>query len=148
MAGDDDEARDFGFTVAALAAGQLLTWAALYYAFSSFVLPMQRDLGWPKPTLMGAFTLGLAVHGATTYAVGAAIDRGRGRAVLTGGALLAAAGLVGWALVTRPWMLYAAWVLLGAAMAMTLYEPAFNVLTKRYPLRYRDGITRLTLVGG
>jgi predicted MFS family arabinose efflux permease len=45
-------------------------------------------------------------------------------------------------------MLYAVWALLGAAMAMTLYEPAFAVLTKRYPLRYRDGITALTLVGG
>ena len=138
----------FGATVAALAAGQLLCWAVLFYGFSSFVLPMQHELGWDKPTLMGAFTLGLAVNGLTSYAVGAAIDRGRGRAVLTGGALLAGVGCFGWALVTRPWMLYAAWVLLGSAMTMTLYEPAFMVLTKRYPTRFRDGITRLTLVGG
>ena len=32
-------------TVSALALGQVLSWAALYYAFSSFVLPMQRTLG-------------------------------------------------------------------------------------------------------
>ena len=50
----------FRVTVTALAAGQLVCWAALYYAFTSFVLPMQRALGWSKPTLMGAFTLGLA----------------------------------------------------------------------------------------
>ena len=68
----------FRSTVAALAAGQLVCWAALYYAFTSFVLPMQRGLGWSKPALMGAFTLGLAVWGAASYAVGAAIDRGRG----------------------------------------------------------------------
>lgn len=61
-----------------MAVGQLLCWAALYYAFSAFVLPMQQALGWSKPTLMGAFTLGLAVWGATTYAAGAAIDRGLG----------------------------------------------------------------------
>jgi MFS family permease len=139
---------DFGVTVAALAAGQLLSWAALYYAFSSFVLPMQHDLGWPKPTLMGAFTLGLAVWGAATYAVGAAIDHGHGRAVMTTGAALAGLGFFAWAAADAPWTLYAAWSLLGAAMAMTLYEPAFNVLTKRYPRRYRDGITRLTIVGG
>lgn len=30
----------FRATVAALALGQLLCWAALYYGFSSFVLPM------------------------------------------------------------------------------------------------------------
>jgi len=144
----DDDERDFGITVAALAAGQLFSWAALYYAFSSFVLPMQQALGWPKATLMGAFTLGLAVCGAATYGVGAAIDRGRGRLVLAGGSVLAGLGFGGWALVTAPWMLYAAWAVLGAASAMTLYEPAFIVLAKRYPRRFKDGITRLTLVGG
>ena len=146
--GDRAEDGDFGATVAALAVGQLLCWAVLFYGFSSYVLPMQRELGWHKPTLMGAFTLGLAVNGLTTYAVGAAIDRGHGRAVLTGGALLAGLGCFVWALVSQPWMLYAAWVVLGSAMTMTLYEPAFMVLTKRYPTRFRDGITRLTLVGG
>lgn len=135
-------------TVSALALGQVLSWAALFYAFSSFVLPMQRDLGWDKPVLMGAFTLGLAVWGAASYAVGAAIDAGRGRVVMTGGALLAGLGFLAWSCVTAPWMLYAVWAALGAASAMTLYEPAFAVLTKRYPLRYRDGITTLTLVGG
>lgn len=138
----------FRATVSALAIGQVLSWAALYYGFSSFVLPMQRDLGWSKATLMGAFTVGLAVWGAATYAVGAAIDRGRGRQVMTGGTALAALGFALWSQVSAPWMLYAVWALLGAAMAMTLYEPAFAVLTKRYPERYRDGITALTLVGG
>ena len=33
----------FRATVTALAAGQLVCWAALYYTFSSFVLPMQRE---------------------------------------------------------------------------------------------------------
>jgi MFS family permease len=134
--------------VAALAAGQLVSWAALYYAFSSFVLPMQQALGWSKPALMGAFTLGLAVWGASSYAAGAAIDRGHGRGVLTLGAVLAGAGFLLWSQVEQPATLYLAWALLGAAMAMTLYEPAFNVLTKRFPERYRDGITSLTLVGG
>lgn len=135
-------------TVAALAAGQLICWAALYYGFSSFVLPMQRALGWSKPQMMGAFTAGLAVWGATTYAAGAAIDRGRGRALMTLGAALAGLGFLVWSRADSLVWLYAAWLLLGAAMAMTLYEPAFNVLTKRFPLQYREGITTLTLVGG
>lgn len=138
----------FRATVAALALGQILVWAALYYGYSSFVLPMMRDLGWSKATLMGAFTLGLATWGAATYAVGSLIDRGHGRRVLTGGALLAGLGLLGWSQVSEPWMLYAVWALLGATMAMTLYEPAFAILTLREPERYRDGITALTLVGG
>jgi MFS family permease len=138
----------FAWVVAALALGQVLTWAALYYGFSSFVLPMRDDLRWSEATLMGAFSVGLAAWGGTSYAVGAAIDRGHGRAVLTWGAALAALGLFAWAAVREPWMFYAVWVLLGASMAMTLYDPAFTVLTKRYPQRYRQGITALTLVGG
>ncbi|MDH5541260.1 MAG: MFS transporter [Rhizobacter sp.] len=138
----------FRATVSVLAFGQLLCWAALYYGFSSFVLPMQRALGWSKPELMGAFTLGLAMWGVCTYAVGAAIDRGHGRRVLTLGPLLGGAGFLGWSQVNGLPALYAAFAVLGAAMAMTLYEPAFNVVTKRFPERYPQAITALTLVGG
>jgi MFS family permease len=138
----------FRATVAALSIGQILSWATLYYGFSSFVLPMMRGLGWDKATVMGAFTLGLATWGGATYAVGAAIDRGHGRAVLTGGALLSGLGCLAWSQVASPVALYASWALLGATMAMTLYDPAFNILTQRYPDRYRQGITWLTLVGG
>jgi MFS family permease len=135
-------------TIAALALGQLFCWAALFYAFSSFVLPMQEAFGWSKPEVMGAFTLGLAVWGAAAYGVGAAIDRGHARLVLSGGAALGGIGMVLWAQAQGLALLYVAWALIGAAMAMTLYEPAFNVLTKRFPERYRQGITSLTLVGG
>lgn len=138
----------FRATVAALSIGQVLSWAALYYAFSSFVLPMMRALQWDKTTLMGAFTVGLACWGLATYAVGAAIDRGRGRMVLTAGAVLSGLGFLAWSQVSAPWALYAVWALLGSTMAMCLYDPAFNVLTQRYPERYREGITALTLVGG
>ncbi len=102
-------------TVWALAIGQLLSWAVLYYAFSSLVLPMDTALGWGQPTLMAAFTLGLAVWGAATYPVGAAIDAGRGRAVMVGGALAAGLGTIAWSQVTEPWMLYPVFALLGAA---------------------------------
>lgn len=138
----------FRSTVAWLSLGQILSWAALYYAFSSFVLPMQHELHWDKASMMGALTLGFAVWGACTYAVGAAIDHGHGRWVMSTGTLLAALGFAAWAHVTQPWMLYGVWIALGAAMAMTLYDPAFLILTKRFPTHYRQGITALTLVGG
>ncbi len=134
--------------MAALALGQLLCWAALYYSFSLFVLPMQRELAWTSPQLMGAFTLGLTLWGGATYGVGAAIDRGLGRWVLTLGAALAGVGFMLWSMAGSLTGLYGAWLLLGCAMAMCMYEPAFSVLTKRFPDRYAQGITALTLVGG
>lgn len=134
--------------VSGLALGQILSWAILYYGFASLVLPMMSDLGWSKAMLMGAFTLALLSWSLASYAVGAAIDRGHERAVLAAGALLGALGCACWSVVRAPWMLYGAMLLVGVAMAMTLYEPAFNVLVKRHPQRYREGITWLTLVGG
>ena len=143
-----DNASGYAGTVAALALAQTLSWAALYYAFSSFVLPMMADTGWSNSTAMGAFTLGLFSGAAATYAAGALIDSGHGRALMSGGALLAGAGVFGWSMVSTPLGLYASWAVMGVAMAATLYEPAFAVLTRRYPTRYRQAITALTLVAG
>jgi MFS family permease len=131
-----------------LSLGQLVCWASLYFAFSSFVLPMQQDLGWSKSVLMGAFTLGLTIWGLAALPVGAAIDRGHGRRVLVGGSLLGGLCFLLWSQVSEPWMLYAVFSLMGVAMSMTLYEPVFAIVTRRYPSHFRDGITTLTLVGG
>ncbi len=138
----------YRFTIAVLSVGQIVCWAALYYAFTAFVLPMQRELGWSKPVLMGAYTFGLLVSAALSFAVGAALDRGHGRAVMTLGPLLGAAGMGLWALGSNVLLLYAAWGVLGAAMAMTLYEPAFTIVTRLYPARFREAVTAITLVGG
>ncbi len=102
-----DAGPTFAATVAALSVGQLLCWAALYYGFSSFVLPMMRELAWSKSMLMGAFTVGLGASGLATYAVGMLVDRGHGRAVMTLGALLGAAACAAWSQVHEPWVLYA-----------------------------------------
>ena len=134
--------------VASLSLGQILSWAAVYYGFSSFVLPMMGELGWSKATVMGASTLGLLVWGLATYGAGAAVDRGHARALMGGGCACAALGFATWASATEPSALYAAWVLLGLASAAILYEPAFNVVTRRFPGHYREGITTLTLVAG
>ena len=134
--------------VASLSLGQILSWAAVYYGFSSFVLPMMGELGWSKATVMGASTLGLLVWGLATYGAGAAIDRGHARALMSGGCACASGGFALWASATHPAALYAAWVLLGLASAAILYEPAFNVVTRRFPGHYREGITTLTLVAG
>lgn len=135
-------------SVAWLAAGQVVSWAVLYYAFTSFVLPMQRETGWSAPQTMGAFTLALACWGAAAFAAGRWIDRGRAREVMAGGAWLGAAGLLLWSRAASLAELYVACALCGAAMAGTLYEAAFASATRRWPAHYRGAVTTLTLVGG
>src|SRR5690606_17795349 len=56
--------------------------------------------------------------------------------------------LVAWSFVQHIAAFYAIWFGLGVAMAMTLYEPVFAVLTRLFPENYRFRITMLTLTGG
>jgi predicted MFS family arabinose efflux permease len=68
--------------------------------------------------------------------------------VMTLASVLAVPGLLGVALApTLPWF-YAGWVLVGAAMAGTLYPPAFAALTRWGGSRRLGALTTLTLVAG
>ncbi|TDG02443.1 MFS transporter [Paraburkholderia guartelaensis] len=132
----------------ALAIAQLVAWGAVYYAFSLFVVPMERELGWSRASTNAALSLGLLVSGLAAYPVGKWIDHGHGRRVMTAGSLLASVMLVLWSQAGSLVTLFAAWVGLGVAMAATLYDPVFAILTRDYPRSFRTKITLVTLVAG
>jgi predicted MFS family arabinose efflux permease len=134
--------------VAVLALAQLVSWGSLYYSFSLFIVPMEIELGWGREWLNGALSLGLFASGLAAYPVGALIDRGRARAVMTLGSLAGAALLVAWSRVESAGTFYLLWLGLGVVLAATLYEPIFAVLTRHFPESYRTRITALTLIGG
>jgi hypothetical protein len=132
----------------ALAIGQLVSWGTIYYAFSLFVVPMEYAPGWSRTATNAALSAGLLVSGVAAYPVGVWIDRGRGRAVTVGGSLLASAMMAIWSQTQSFAMLFVAWAGLGMAMAATLYDPVFAVITRCYPNSLRTKITLITLVGG
>jgi len=125
-----------------------VAWGTVYYAFSLFVMPMERELGWSRASTNAALSLGLLVSGLAAYPVGKWIDHGYGREVLTAGSLLATIMLVLWSQAGSLVMLFAAWIGLGVAMAATLYDPVFAILTRNYPGSFRTKITLVTLVAG
>jgi MFS family permease len=131
-----------------LAVAQVISWGTLFYAFSLFVVPMQASLGWSRPLLNGALSLGLLSTGIVAFPVGAWIDRHGGRGVMTLGSLAGGLLLLAWASVETPWVFYLIWVLIGVSMAGVLYEPAFAVITAVFGPEARRGITAMTLVGG
>jgi len=131
-----------------LAAAQVISWGSLYYGFSLFVVPMEESLGWSRPLLNGALSLGLLTTGAVAVPVGAWIDRHGGRTVMSLASLLGGLLLLAWARVETSWAFYLIWALIGASMAGVLYEPAFAVITATFGPDARRGITALTLVGG
>jgi predicted MFS family arabinose efflux permease len=134
--------------IAGLGIGQIASWGTLYYSFPLIAERMGQDLGLSKPEVYGAATIGLLVASFTAYPIGVAIDRGRGRSVMALGSGLAGLLLLLWSQIASLWALYPLLAGIGLAQAMTLYEPAFAVVARRYGAEARRGITALTLWGG
>lgn len=134
--------------ITGLGAGQIVSWGSFYYSFPLIVEPMGKELGLSKPDLYLGATIGLALAGLIAYPVGAAIDRGRGRAVMAIGSAIGGLLLLGWSQTHGLLSFYLLLAGLGLVQAMTLYEPAFAVVARRFGAEARKGITALTLWGG
>ncbi len=135
--------------IAAIGVGQICSWGSLYYSFPQLAQAMGRELGWDKPELYGAATLGLALSGIAAYPIGAAIDRGHGRAVMGGASVLAGVLMLAWSQINSLGLFYAVFAGIGCLQAATLYEPAFAVVARRFGAAgARRGITAVTLWGG
>lgn len=134
--------------VAWLSLAQLITWGSVFYTFALLMEPLERELGLTRAESSLGFSLALLMEGLLSYPVGRWIDRGHERAVMTVGSLAMAAGLFLHSLVTSAAGFYTVWALLGAALAATLYNPVFAVVTRRYPSDFRRAIITLTFLGG
>jgi MFS family permease len=131
-----------------LSLAQLITWGSVFYTFALLLAPVERELGLTRAQSSFAFSLALLAEGVLSYPVGRWIDRGHERAVMTGGSVLVIAGLLLHAQVRSAEAFYAVWLLLGAALAATLYTPVFAVVTRRFPRDFRRAIITLTFLGG
>ena len=131
-----------------LAVAETLVWAALYYSFPALLLEWERNLGWSKTELAGALTLALVTSALLGPVTGRLIDRGFGRVVFSGSAALGAVLLAGLAWVEHLWQFYCVWFGIGVAMAGSLYDACFSVLTQALGNEARRAITLVTLVAG
>ena len=131
-----------------LSVGQLVSWGTFYYGFSLFVEPMERELGWSRTDLTLALSGGLLVTGFFSVVVGDWIDKRGGFWPMTLGSLAGAALLAVWALNDNLLVFFLLWLGLGIVHAMTLYDPAFAVITANLGGQYRLGITTMTLIAG
>jgi predicted MFS family arabinose efflux permease len=127
---------------------EIVAWGTTLYALGVLGQPIVEDTGWSRGVVFGGLSLGLIVAGVVSTAVGRAIDRHGARRVMSLGCVLSAAGL-GLAAAAPHWSVYLlAWVVLGLAMRMTLYDTAFAALVQVAPSRGRRAISYLTLFGG
>ena len=131
-----------------LAVTETIAWGVLYYAFAVFQVPMARELGWSPAVIAGAFSAALLVSGLAAPWVGRWVDRQGGRWLMAGGGLLGALLLVAWAGVRTVPVYYLIWVGMGLAMAATLYEPAFAVVTPWFSRQRARALLVITLAAG
>ncbi|MBL8383185.1 MAG: MFS transporter [Burkholderiales bacterium] len=134
--------------VAALGTAQTLAWASSTYLPAILASPIARELGMSRAAVFGAFSVALLVTAVLGPAAGRAIDRHGGRGVLAASNLILAAGLGLLALAQSAWMVYGAWCVIGAGMALGLYDTAFAALVRIYGVAARKPITGITLIAG
>lgn len=134
--------------ITGLGIGQVVSWGTIYYAFPVVADRMAADLVASRPDMYVGATIAFLVSAVVAYPVGHWIDRGHGRAVMSGGALLSIAMLFAWSQVASLFQFYVVFAGIGVAQAMCLYEPAFAVVARRYGPHARSGITALSLWGG
>jgi MFS family permease len=134
--------------VPVLGVTQILAWGTLFYPPVLTVPPIAAAHGWSLAFAMSGLSVGLLAAGLIAPEVGRMIDRHGGHVVMTVGSLAGAAGLVALVLAAHPVAYLAAWVLIGAAMAASLYDPAFATLGRIFGAAARQPITVLTFMGG
>jgi len=137
-----------GRAVSVLSFTEILAWGILIYPPVLTMPALTADHGWSLAFGMAGFSIGLVTSGILSPTIGHLIDRHGGNIVMSVGAL---AGALGLALLTvadqRPAYL-ACWLLIGAAMSSTLYDPAFATLTRIFGTSARRQITFVTFAGG
>ncbi|PZG16914.1 MFS transporter [Nonomuraea aridisoli] len=135
--------------VAALAVTQTIGYGVLYYAFSVFLIPMQRDLDAAGPQVAAALTLAVLTTALCAPFVGRWLDARGGRALMTAGSVLGTLAVLAWSRVESLPQLYSVFLAIGIASAMVLYEPAFAVIVSWFDGNGRaNALLTLTIVAG
>ena len=135
-------------TVGWLGLSQLISWGITYYLIGGFGDAIGADLGWSRDVVYGGFSAGLLVMALASRPAGRMIDRHGGRGLMVVGSLGNAVGCLGLALAHSAATYYAAWVVLGVAMRLTLYDAAFAALARIAGAGARRAMAQITLLGG
>ncbi len=137
-----------GRAVSVLSLTEILAWGILIYPPVLIMPHLAADHGWPLAFGMAGFSIGLVTSGMLSPTIGHLIDRHGGNIVMSLGALAGALGLVLLTVAEQRPVYLACWLLIGAAISSTLYDPAFATLTRIFGTSARRQITLVTFAGG
>lgn len=128
---------------------QTVGYGVLYYAFSVLITPIAADLHTDTAHVSAALTISVLVAAGAAIPVGRWLDRHGGRALMTAGSALGAVAVAAWSQVRTVGQLYAVFIVIGLAGAMSLYEAAFSILIATTETSRRDSaLLTVTIVAG
>jgi predicted MFS family arabinose efflux permease len=127
-----------------------VSYGALFYGFSVLLTDEAAGGTFSATVLSAAYGGAVLSGGAFAVAAGWIADRAGIRGVVAVGSVAGAGGLAAFSVAAEAWQaLLVWWVLLGAAMAGTLYEPAYVAIQQWVPRGGRArAIALLTLTAG
>lgn len=127
-----------------------VAYGALFYGFSVLLSDAAAGADFTSTVLSTAFGGAVITGGATSVVVGRVADRWGIRSILGLGAVVGGAGMLLFSMATAPsQVILVWWLLLGPAMAMTFYEPAYVAIDQWFPAIDRvRAIASLTLLAG
>ncbi len=137
-----------GRAVLVLSLTEILAWGILIYPPVLTMPHVAADHGWSLAFCMAGFSIGLIVSGVLSPTACGLIDRHGGNIVMSLGALAGALGFVGLVFANSKATYLPCWLLIGAAMSSTLYDPAFTTLARIFGTSARRQITFVTFAGG
>lgn len=134
--------------IAALAVGQTICWAGMFYVFPALLLWWDAGTNWGKPNLTLAFTLALIAAALASPLSGRGIDKGFGPLLLSGAAALGGIYLASLSLVQTYAQFLTLWILIGICLSACLYEACFAFITRARGAKAKRAIVLITLVAG
>ena len=134
--------------LAALTTIQVVGYGLLYYSGLVALPVIATDTGWSFAQVSLALSASMMVSAITSIPLGRFLDRTGPRLVMIVGTLLGALGMVLVANAQHLVALFAGFLVLGLAIAGTLYGVAFTTITHRYQNQRNRPLVILTIAAG
>ncbi len=132
----------------ALAVAQILLWGGSFFILSVLANPIKLETGWSQQGVYSALSLSLLVCGLVSAKVGRIINQSSRGSVLMFSGMVMAAGLIIMGFAHQFWIFIVAWLIIGIAMAMGLYDALFAFLGKKQGQGANKSIVQITLISG
>ena len=145
---ESSAARSRRSVVVPLGVAQTLAWGSSFYLPAMVAAPMARDLGLQSSTVYAALSMALVISALISPWAGRRIDVVGGRPVLLTSSVLFVSALLLLSQAHGLAGLLLAWVVMGAAMGMGLYDAAFAALVRLFGSDARRSISGITLIAG